>query len=524
MRRSVVQVAVLRGVLTLAVLTLDEASSPSTSVRAENHLPTEFLYTLPTSRSGPGTFWNAYSLDVGPDGTVYVVDASNHRVQMFASDGEYLGQWGELGREEGRFGSLVGLRALRGGTVLVADSATGPADDMRIQRFDGRGRFVGYGSPWEFGAQSPDGMSWYTLSFYDGTVSRYDARGRLLTTWGKVGTGPGEFREPSGLVVAADGSVIVADSLNHRLQQFTADGRFMRTWGKSGRGSGEFRGYLWLALAGPGELLVLDRDDRSYAETRLQRFTVAGEFLAEVPIPNLGGAPIINDMATAADGSIYLMWQWPGWVVHLEPDGTLRNRWGEMEGPSHATASGISSTPGGDILVESRGEVLVLGRLGELKSTVAYARILGLDSEAAVTEPVAAPGAAGSVWVIGGERHYRSLKDSTLSLDVARIGSDGEVRARWPLGPYDEPGQLAQDPTLTDSHDGGVIVVDRERRRIHRLDSEGRLALEWSLPEAVPSFAEYLRVDVALDGSTYLLQFWKDPRAASAPPPPRVTR
>ena len=32
------------------------------------------------------------------NGTLYLVDCNNHRVQMLTADGEYIGKWGELGR------------------------------------------------------------------------------------------------------------------------------------------------------------------------------------------------------------------------------------------------------------------------------------------------------------------------------------------------------------------------------------------------------------------------------------------
>ena len=49
--------------------------------------------------------------------------------------------------------------------------------------------------------------------------------GTVLRQWGSKGTGNGQFTEPWGIAVAADGSVYVADTWNHRIQKFTNDGR-----------------------------------------------------------------------------------------------------------------------------------------------------------------------------------------------------------------------------------------------------------------------------------------------------------
>ena len=45
--------------------------------------------------------------------------------------------------------------------------------------------------------------------------------------FGKSGSGPGELSDPAGLVLDTVGTMIVADSKNHRLCVFTRDGKFV---------------------------------------------------------------------------------------------------------------------------------------------------------------------------------------------------------------------------------------------------------------------------------------------------------
>lgn len=45
------------------------------------------------------------------------------------------------------------------------------------------------------------------------------------------GTEPGQFKDPIGLAVSADGIIAVVDSGNARVQRFTADGTFLDIWG-----------------------------------------------------------------------------------------------------------------------------------------------------------------------------------------------------------------------------------------------------------------------------------------------------
>ena len=49
--------------------------------------------------------------------------------------------------------------------------------------------------------------------------------------WGVEGTGEGQFHEPEGIAVDAEGNVYVADSSNLRIQKFTSDGVFLAEWG-----------------------------------------------------------------------------------------------------------------------------------------------------------------------------------------------------------------------------------------------------------------------------------------------------
>ena len=47
---------------------------------------------------------------------------------------------------------------------------------------------------------------------------------------GRRGKEPGEFEEPTGIAVGADGSVYVADAGNARIQKFDAGFRFVASW------------------------------------------------------------------------------------------------------------------------------------------------------------------------------------------------------------------------------------------------------------------------------------------------------
>lgn len=71
-------------------------------------------------------------------------------------------------------------------------------------------------------------------------VLKFDRTGTLLMTWGKKGTGPGEFDQPHALAMDSRGRLFVADRGNNRIQIFTQGGRLLDTWTQFSRGSGLF--------------------------------------------------------------------------------------------------------------------------------------------------------------------------------------------------------------------------------------------------------------------------------------------
>ena len=77
--------------------------------------------------------------------------------------------------------------------------------------------------------------------------------------------GDGGFIAPSGIAVAPDGSVYVADTFNHRIQKFGADGAFVLKWGTFGTGPGQFNTPFDVAVDVAGHVLV-DHDQSLRAQ------------------------------------------------------------------------------------------------------------------------------------------------------------------------------------------------------------------------------------------------------------------
>lgn len=69
-------------------------------------------------------------------------------------------------------------------------------------------------------------------------ILKFDRTGRLLATWGRKGTGPGEFDQPHALAMDSRGRLFVGDRSNNRIQIFSTDGALLDTWYQFSRASG----------------------------------------------------------------------------------------------------------------------------------------------------------------------------------------------------------------------------------------------------------------------------------------------
>jgi sugar lactone lactonase YvrE len=129
------------------------------------------------------------------------------------------------------------------------------------------------GNVWVTDAQGKDGKGHQ--------VFKFSSDGKLLLALGKAGTagdGPDTFNAPSSVLVAPNGDIFVGDghggNTNARIVKFDKDGKFIKTWGKKGSGPGEFDTPHALAMDSRGRLFVGDRNNN-----RIQIFDQNGSYI-----------------------------------------------------------------------------------------------------------------------------------------------------------------------------------------------------------------------------------------------------
>jgi sugar lactone lactonase YvrE len=238
-----------------------------------------------------GRVWgNTAGVDIGPDGHVWAYDRCGTNscagtnvdpiLKFDRNSGKLLASFGR-----GQFIFPHGIHVDRDGNVWVTDGRAASKEELaKFPNEAGKGH----------------------------TVRKFSPDGKVLLQLGKPGVGvrgTDTLNEPNDVITAPNGDIFVSDGhsgqtptappdTNARIVKFTRDGKFVKEWGKLGSGPGEFRTPHALAMDSRGRLFVADRGNH-----RIQIFDQEGKFLEEwKQFSRISGLFITpNDMLYAID-------------------------------------------------------------------------------------------------------------------------------------------------------------------------------------------------------------------------------
>jgi len=214
------------------------------------------------------------ALAFAPDGSFYVLDVGNRRVQHFDKARHFVGAWGGFGSQPGKFVDPVAIAVDRKGLIHVLDDQRGV-----VETYDRDGRVLSSFNPHLSGFNSANAMtidakgSVYVSACCSAgdQVRKYATTGKLVLKIGSPGTGPGQFSgQPGGLSVDSAGRVFVSLQVpteGDGILVFDASGRFLTSFGKKGSADGQLGFATSVLLDGEGALYASDA-----APSRIEKF------------------------------------------------------------------------------------------------------------------------------------------------------------------------------------------------------------------------------------------------------------
>ncbi|PFX27459.1 E3 ubiquitin-protein ligase TRIM71-like [Stylophora pistillata] len=206
---------------------------------------------------------------------IVVTDFDKDCVYIFDKEGKCLRKLGSKGNNAVIFNGPIGVTSFSDDEILIADTANCRMQQVNIQTgtiVKAFGKFgVGKGefsAPWdvfldeesrivltEFGANRIQVMSheWETISIFGNSgpeklnrpmscvscqkmffvwdtdnhcIKIFHQTGTFLHKFGKKGNQDGQLNKPYALLIDSSNNLLVCDTINNRVQQFSLDGRF----------------------------------------------------------------------------------------------------------------------------------------------------------------------------------------------------------------------------------------------------------------------------------------------------------
>lgn len=211
------------------------------------------------------------------DDCLLVADTHYYRMLVYTLDGELLEEeqiGGTPGHEPGQFAFVTEAVCDRHGCYYVGEYG----DSDRIQKFDPDGRFM---TQWGGTGRDPekfvrpqsmivDGDTLWVADACNHRIKRFDltqTTPTLIDVWGEPGGLPGQYSYPYDITLAGDGSLLVCEYGNQRVQRIGPDGKPLAIWGGPGFEPGQLYQPWGLVIDSAQRVHVLDSNNH-----RVQRF------------------------------------------------------------------------------------------------------------------------------------------------------------------------------------------------------------------------------------------------------------
>ena len=199
----------------------------------------------------PGGLWGVAVSPV--NGSVFVSDNANSQIHVFDVERKHVRTFGQRGKGKGQLYAPLGIDVSAIDEVFVANyfnhSVSVFREDGTFIRSIGQGRL-----------QYPSNVLVHSSGLVyvsdsgNHRIAVFSQEGELVRTFGSQGEGMGEFEFPRGVAVSPDdNNLYVSDTNNHRVQVFTLEGRYVKEFG-----TGQLKDPFGLTVTSDGSVLVAD--------------------------------------------------------------------------------------------------------------------------------------------------------------------------------------------------------------------------------------------------------------------------
>jgi sugar lactone lactonase YvrE len=389
----------------------------------------------------------------------------------------YLSQWGAVADPVGSvyFNTPVALAKDTTGTVYAADMA-----NNRVVKISSAGAVLTtYGKlgslPGQFNL--PFGVavdkSGNILVSDTGNyrVQKFDANMNFIKSFGTQGTGPGQFAFPREIAIDSQNRYYITDEYNHRVQVFDSNGTYLFQFGGYGNGPGQFRLPQGIAIDSHNNVFVCD----TYNE-RVQKLTSTGSYITQLGttgVPgDVGGTRLYRPRSVGVDASdnVFVVDTYNHKVKKFDSALTYLYSVGGFPAPLYPNA--IIILNGGTFFVSDTGNSNVL-RYTDLGTSATLAGLVGTPrtQNGQFSEPLGvAVGPNGRIYVSDRFNHRIQVFNSSggfVSKWGKNAGAGGYWNFGWLDGEFIIPSQIATDLS------GKVYVADSGNARVQVFDANG---------------------------------------------------
>ena len=268
----------------------------------------KFVNAFGGKGAGEAQFAKTLFMAFGPDGTIYVTDTDNFRLQKFNVTGDFVFDIKMEAESEFRFINPTAIAIGADSSIYVMDWMFVEISDTHLQeeqapkvfnygpcihKFNAHGVYVASYPIQDFtqrikrlesAAPGLDADGNYALIIPQGDTRReflltidvhnnlyvcdrgvpnrlivkLDANGKAVDRFFLDQSGAGHIAHPVDMAVDKVGNLFVVDEKGHRVLKYSADGEFERAFGRYGDAAGEFITPFRIAALMDGTLLIAD--------------------------------------------------------------------------------------------------------------------------------------------------------------------------------------------------------------------------------------------------------------------------